>query len=127
MTLAACSVSRRCCCCASSIACSSWTLGSADSSSFPESLAPRYFHQRRIAFHISLLLYLQAILCRAGGGRSPACLARLVERGAQRLHLSHEVVDVAAQAGQRRGVLGAQGKLDRRATASSSRALSSSR
>src|SRR3954447_20518051 len=101
MTFAACSVSRRCCCCASSIACSSWVFGSADSSSLPESRAPRYFHQRRIAFHISLLLYLQAILRRARGGRPPARPARFVERGAQRLHLSYEVVDVAAQAGQR--------------------------
>src|SRR5262245_21204695 len=46
MTLAACSRSLRCCSWASVIACSSWTLGSARSSSEPLTLAARYFHHR---------------------------------------------------------------------------------
>src|SRR6059058_5269759 len=44
MTLAACSISRRCCSCASVMACSSCTLGSADSLNFPVSFAVVYAH-----------------------------------------------------------------------------------
>src|SRR4051812_22285743 len=52
MTLAACSLSRRCCSCDSMIACSSWTLGSAVSSNFPVSAAVRYFQVRLMSLNM---------------------------------------------------------------------------
>src|SRR6476646_9046589 len=53
MTLAACSLRRRCWSWASAMACSSWTLGSAFSSNEELSLAVMYFHQRFIDLNMS--------------------------------------------------------------------------
>src|SRR5438067_41912 len=67
MTLAACSLSRRCWSCASVIACSSCTLGSARSLNVPVSLAVMYFQKRRASFSMG-----------ADGSRPHAARCRLL-------------------------------------------------
>src|SRR4029453_8597959 len=49
--------------------------------------------------------HMERILRRARGGRPPARLAGLVECAPERLHLTHEVVDVATETRQRGGGL----------------------
>src|SRR5688572_20658402 len=56
MTLAACSLSRRCWSCASASACSSWIFGSALSLKSDESFAVKYFHHRRNSFNMASTL-----------------------------------------------------------------------
>src|SRR5215218_1269893 len=62
MTLAACSLSRRCCSCASVIACSSWIFGSALALKAEFTFAPRYFHHRLRALNMRSTLTLIARL-----------------------------------------------------------------
>src|SRR5947207_14174797 len=101
MTLAACSVSRRCWSCASMIACSSCTFGSARSLNDMLSLAPMYFHQRLRVLNMPPML---------DGGRRWWHRTGLPELGgflqpqAQRLELSHDRVDVVAQGSHRAAV-----------------------
>src|SRR5437870_6988433 len=109
MTLAACSVRRRCWSCASMIACSSCTFGSARSLSDMLSLAPMYFHQRLRVLNMPSML--------DGGrrwGHRPGLpeLRRLLEPQPQRLELTHDGVDVVAQGPHRAAVGRVERQLD---------------
>src|SRR2546423_9030692 len=75
MTLAACSVSILCWRCDSSMACSSWILGSACSSNLPRSEAVRYLHTLRMNRNMGTLLFfvedhsaVANVLVTGGGG-----------------------------------------------------------
>ena len=70
MTLAACSLSRRCWPWASAIACSSCTLGSARSLNEPVSFAVRYFHHFLASLNMGLEL-TAAVAGRRPGSRGP--------------------------------------------------------
>src|SRR2546421_11104435 len=101
MTLAACSVRRRCWSCASMIACSSCTFGSARSLSDMLSLAPMYFHQRLRVLNMPSMLDGRR---RWGQRTSLSELGRFLEPEPQRLELTHHGADVVAQGPHRTAV-----------------------
>ena len=68
MTLAACSLSRRCWSCASTIACSSWIFGSAFSLNFWFAPAVMYFHTRLKSLIMRGSLRVRSLAGGAAGG-----------------------------------------------------------
>src|SRR5438477_11364000 len=109
MTLAACSVSRRCWSCASMIACSSCTFGSARSLSDMLSLAPMYFHQRLRVLNMKGMLDAGR---RWGHRTGLSELRRFLEPQPQRLELTHDGVDIVAQGSHRAAVGRVERQLD---------------
>src|SRR3981081_4315413 len=109
MTLAACSVRRRCWSWASMIACSSCTFGSARSLNDMLSLAPMYLHQRlRVLNMRSMLDGARRWWHRTGLPE----VGRFLQPQAQRLELAHARVDVVAQGSHRAAVRRVERQLD---------------